>query len=100
MHRWDSIGYYGDLYAQTPKLDRLSTEGIRYDAARDPNPLCMARRSDPHTQSYIPAPPIQPEDLTDTQAMEKYRQEKEEYDEVVSKIRDKLQRPSRGIQKC
>lgn len=43
--------------------------------------------SDPPPQPYIPAPPVQPVDLTDTQAMEKYRQEKEEYDEVVSQIR-------------
>jgi hypothetical protein len=33
MMRWNSLGYYGDPYAQTPNLDRLAADGIRYDAA-------------------------------------------------------------------
>ena len=41
MMRWNSMGYYGDPYAQTPNLDQLAAEGIRYDAARNQNPLCM-----------------------------------------------------------
>ena len=52
MHRWDSMGYYGNPYAQTPHLDRLSTEGIRYDAARNQNPLCMVCRSSLLTGQY------------------------------------------------
>lgn len=39
MMRWNSLGYYGDQYAKTPNLDKLAAEGVRYDAARNQNPL-------------------------------------------------------------
>lgn len=45
MMRWNSLGYYGDQYAKTPNLDKLAAEGVRYDAARNQNPLCMPCRS-------------------------------------------------------
>lgn len=45
MMRWDALGYYGDPYAKTPHLDKLAAEGIRYDAARNENPLCMPCRN-------------------------------------------------------
>lgn len=45
MMRWDSLGYYGDPYARTPYLDQLAKQGIRYDAARNQNPLCMPCRN-------------------------------------------------------
>ena len=43
--------------------------------------------SAPPPQPRIPPPPIQPEDLTDNKVMEKYLQEKAEYDDVVNQIR-------------
>ena len=52
MMRWDSLGYYGDPYAQTPNLDKLAAEGIRYDAARNQNPLCMPCRNSLITGQY------------------------------------------------
>ncbi|HUV28997.1 MAG TPA: hypothetical protein VMW34_16665 [Anaerolineales bacterium] len=42
-------------------------------------------------QPYIPAPPVLPVDINDTQAMEKYRQKKEEYDDVVNQMRANYQ---------
>jgi arylsulfatase A-like enzyme len=52
MMRWDSLGYYGDPYAQTPNLDKLAAGGIRYDAARNQNPLCMPCRNSLITGQY------------------------------------------------
>lgn len=52
MMRWDSLGYYGDPYAKTPVLDKLAATGIRYDAARNQNPLCMPARNSIITGQY------------------------------------------------
>ena len=52
MMRWDSLGYYGDPYAQTPNIDRLAAEGIQYDNARNQNPLCMPCRNSLITGQY------------------------------------------------
>jgi choline-sulfatase len=38
-------GPYGDPVARTPNLDRLGREGIRYDAAYTPYPLCSPARA-------------------------------------------------------
>jgi choline-sulfatase len=38
-------GPYGDPVAQTPALDRLAAEGIRFDAAYTPYPLCSPARA-------------------------------------------------------
>jgi len=38
-------GPYGDPVARTPSLDRLAREGIRYDAAYTPYPLCSPARA-------------------------------------------------------
>jgi choline-sulfatase len=38
-------GAYGDPVAQTPALDRLAAEGVRYDAAYTPYPLCSPARA-------------------------------------------------------
>jgi len=38
-------GPYGDRVVQTPNLDRLAREGIRYDAAYTPYPLCSPARA-------------------------------------------------------
>jgi hypothetical protein len=43
--------------------------------------------SEPPPQPYLPPPPPEPEDKKDTQAMEKYRQKKEEYDDIVKQIK-------------
>lgn len=38
-------GPYGDPVAKTPALDRLAAEGIRFDAAYTPYPLCSPARA-------------------------------------------------------
>jgi len=38
-------GPYGDRVARTPALDRLAAEGIRFDAAYTPYPLCSPARA-------------------------------------------------------
>jgi hypothetical protein len=43
--------------------------------------------SAPPPQPYIPPPPVEPADLSDAVAMEKFQKEKQEYDEVVKQIR-------------
>ncbi len=52
MHRWDSLGYNGCPYANTPVIDKLAEEGIRYDRAYNQNPLCMPSRSTMLTGQY------------------------------------------------
>jgi len=39
------LGCYGDPYAHTPHLDTLAAEGVRYDKAFAPAPLCTPARS-------------------------------------------------------
>ena len=43
---------YGDPIAQTPNLERLASEGIRYDAAYTPYPLCSPARAALMTGDY------------------------------------------------
>jgi len=38
-------GAYGNIQVHTPNLDSLCREGIRYDAAYSPNPLCTPARA-------------------------------------------------------
>ena len=52
MMRWNSLGYTGDPYAQTPNLDRLASEGIQYHQARNQHPLCMPCRGSLITGQY------------------------------------------------
>lgn len=39
------LGCYGDTYAHTPNLDQLAHEGVRYDRAYAPVPVCSPSRS-------------------------------------------------------
>ena len=52
MMRWNSLGYTGDPYAQTPNLDKLAAEGIQYHQARNQHPLCMPCRGSLITGQY------------------------------------------------
>jgi len=45
-------GPYGDPVAQTPNMDRLAREGVRYDAAYTPYPLCSPARAAFMTGDY------------------------------------------------
>lgn len=42
--RWDTLGAYGNSYINTPNLDRLASEGVIYDTAFTPCPVCTPAR--------------------------------------------------------
>ena len=43
--RTDTMGVYGSPWGQTPNLDRLAHEGVRFDAAYTPSPVCISARA-------------------------------------------------------
>ena len=43
--RTDTMGAYGSPWGQTPNLDRLADEGVRFDAAYTPSPVCISARA-------------------------------------------------------
>ncbi len=43
--RTDSLGCYGSEWARTPTFDRLAEEGVQFDAAVTPAPVCVPARS-------------------------------------------------------
>lgn len=46
QHRRDCVGYSKRYPVKTPNIDRIANEGIRFDRAYTPNPICVpARRS-------------------------------------------------------
>ncbi len=47
-----SIGAYGNPVCQTPNLDRLAAEGVRYDACRTQHPFCQPARATILTGQY------------------------------------------------
>jgi arylsulfatase A-like enzyme len=52
MMSWDALGYNGYPDAQTPKLDQLAADGIRYDAAHNQDLLCTLCRNSLITGQY------------------------------------------------
>ncbi len=44
QQRKDSLGCYGNPVCQTPNLDRLANEGIRFERHYAANPICMPSR--------------------------------------------------------
>ncbi len=43
--RWDTLHSYGNTAIHTPNLDRLAQEGVVFDTAITPCPLCMPARA-------------------------------------------------------
>ncbi|OGV81506.1 MAG: hypothetical protein A3K19_26020 [Lentisphaerae bacterium RIFOXYB12_FULL_65_16] len=43
--RVDTMGAYGSAWGHTPHLDRLANEGVRFDAAYTPSPVCIPARA-------------------------------------------------------
>jgi arylsulfatase A-like enzyme len=52
QQRADSVGAYGNPVCRTPNLDRLATEGTRFDACRTQNPYCQPSRATILTGTY------------------------------------------------
>lgn len=69
QHRYDSVGCNGHPLVQTPNLDRLAAEGVNFEHAFTPSPICSPARGSlitgmwptqhgciniPNTESYRP----------------------------------------------
>lgn len=50
-----NLGCYGDLHADTPNLDRLASQGARFDHAFTPAGVCAVVRSSVITGVYAPS---------------------------------------------
>ena len=50
--RADALGCYGNGFCQTPNLDRLAAEGVRFENAFTPNPICVPARASITTGNY------------------------------------------------
>lgn len=53
QHRGDMMGCAGDVAVQTPNLDRLAAEGVRFSRATCQGPLCMPARASFMTERYV-----------------------------------------------
>ncbi len=54
QQRWDSLSCYGNEAIHTPNLDRLASEGIRYDRCYCSNPICTPSRASLMTGQPVP----------------------------------------------
>jgi len=52
QQRWDTLGCYGQKLPVTGNLDRLAAEGVRFEHAFTPQPLCAPARSVLQTGLY------------------------------------------------
>ena len=55
QQRWDSLSCYGCEAIQTPNLERLAEEGIRFDRCYVSNPICTPSRASLMTGKPVPA---------------------------------------------
>ncbi|MDQ8194061.1 sulfatase-like hydrolase/transferase [Coraliomargarita sp. SDUM461004] len=70
QQRWDSLGVYGAPEAQTPNLDKLASEGIRFDQCYCNNPICTPSRASLMTGGELPDHGVmQLEDVLDQRQM-------------------------------
>ena len=51
-HGSEYLGCYGNEYIQTPHLDRIAEDGIRFTHAFTPTPTCAPSRSTLYTGLY------------------------------------------------
>ncbi len=52
QHRADSLGFWGRMELKTPNLDRLAQDGVAFENALSPCPLCTPARSSIFTSLY------------------------------------------------
>ena len=45
QHRRDGVGSYGLIDVQTPNIDRIASEGIRFNRAYTAHPVCAPNRA-------------------------------------------------------
>jgi arylsulfatase len=51
--RWDTVGAAGNPVVQTPRLDRLAAEGVRFERAYVTTSICMVSRASILTGQYM-----------------------------------------------
>lgn len=51
-HRFDVLGHRGNPYVETPNIDRLAREGVRFDNHYCQHPLCVPSRMSLITSQY------------------------------------------------
>ncbi len=54
QQRWDTLGCYGATGVHTPNLDRLASEGTRFDRCYVSNPVCTPSRAGLWTGKHLP----------------------------------------------
>ena len=54
QQRWDSLGCYGTPGVHTPNLDRLASDGIRYDRCYVNGTICTPSRASLWTGKHLP----------------------------------------------
>ena len=71
--RWDTVGAAGNPVVQTPRLDRLAAEGVRFEHAFVTTSICMVSRASILTGQYMSrhgitafGRPVQPDAWTNT----------------------------------
>jgi arylsulfatase len=52
QQRYDSLGCYGNIHAQTPNVDQLAREGIVFGQCYTPSPVCAPARASLLTGRY------------------------------------------------
>ena len=51
--RWDGVGAAGNRVVQTPRIDRLAREGVRFEQGRVTTSICMVSRASLLTGQYM-----------------------------------------------
>jgi len=51
--RWDYLSCYGHPHLETPNLDRLAAQGVRFDRAYCQAPICGPSRASTYTGRYV-----------------------------------------------
>jgi len=52
-HRFDALGCAGNRAVQTPNLDRMASEGVRFERTYCQGPLCQPSRASIMTGRYV-----------------------------------------------
>lgn len=59
QHRWNALGCYGNRIVQTPHIDRLADEGVRFLHAYTPTAICGPARASLFTGMFPVAHGVQ-----------------------------------------